>query len=307
MMAGSRTATQLSMILEKGDPASRRKDAFGLFTRWYPSRAFKPVARAFALARHLYEGKLPGFKRCNTEYHDFSHTLDVLACTSRIIDGRNIHLGPIDEELCCDLLVAALLHDAGYIQEAGDDAGTGAKYTKVHVERSMRFAMRAAKAIGIGAERATRVGRLIKATDLQADFDAIPYLDEQERGAGALLVTADLLGQMADRAYLEKLLFLYYEFKEAGFGGYDTEFDILKRTFDFYDSTRLRLRSLYMHSYEYLVPHFQARYGVEANLYMDAVERQIDYLREIIADDSTNFRKKLKRMDLEKVTAVHAS
>ena len=31
---------------------------------------------------------------------------------------------------------------------------------------------------------------------------------------------ADLVGQMSDRAYLEKLLFLYYEFKEAGFPGY---------------------------------------------------------------------------------------
>ena len=47
---------------------------------------------------------------------------------------------------------------------------------------------------------------------------------------GKMLGTADLLGQMSDRTYLEKLPFLYLEFKHAGIDGVGTELD-------FFDST----------------------------------------------------------------------
>jgi hypothetical protein len=44
--------------------------------------------------------------------------------------------------------------------------------------------------------------------------------------------------------------------------------------------------------------HFQARYGVSLDLYLETIARQMAYLDAIIADDSTNFRAKLRRMDL---------
>jgi len=104
---------------------------------------------------------------------------------------------------------------------------------------------------------------------------------------------------MADRAYLEKLLFLYYEFKEAGFAGYDTEFDILRKTMGFYSLTMDRLDGEF-HGVRGLVrAHFAERWGTDADLYDEAMGRQMAYLQTILDDATTNFRKKLKRMDLE--------
>jgi len=42
-------------------------------------------------------------------------------------------------QLAINLLNAALFHDTGYIQEKSDDEGTGAKYTSIHVKRSIQF------------------------------------------------------------------------------------------------------------------------------------------------------------------------
>jgi len=121
--------------------------------------------------------------------------------------------------------------------------------------------------------------------------------------AGTILATADLLGQMSDRAYLEKLLFLYYEFREAGIEGYNTEFDILRKTLDFYEITQTRLETTLKGSYLYAAVHFAVRKEINYNLYMEAIEHHMEYLKRILADESTNFRHKLKRLDIESAEA----
>ena len=47
--------------------------------------------------------------------------------------------------------------------------------------------------------------------------------------------------------------------------------------------------------------HFRIRHGIEKNLYVIAMERQMNYLRSIIEDQTTNFRHKLKRGDQKKL------
>ena len=152
-------------------------------------------------------------------------------------------------------------------------------------------------AFGVPAGELPVLVRLIRATDLKQVFAEIPFPGDQERDAAALLATADLLGQMSDRDYLEKLLFLYYEFKEAGIPGFQTEYDVLRKTGDFYVMARKRLKSSYLSVYALARAHFRERHGVDANLYMIAISRQLRYLRKIIRDESTNFRAKLKRGD----------
>ena len=44
------------------------------------------------------------------------------------------------------------------------------------------------------------------------------------------LGTADLMVQMAGRIYLEKLLFLFYEFREGAIAEYDTEMELLNKS-----------------------------------------------------------------------------
>jgi len=299
---GSKENLKLADLLNYKDPAAVLAMVGSLYRAVYPSESFSSVEKAFALVSDLYTGRYPGYQACNTEYHDFCHVLEVFCSTARLLDGRNLTHGPYapaDESL---LLIAALLHDTGYIQTIEDDEGTGAKYTATHVRRSADFAVAQASAFGLSSVQAEKAARLIIGTDMALKWENIVYLDEEERELAAVLAAADLLGQMGDRAYLEKLLFLYYEYREAGVGNYKSAFDILQKTLGFYEIVKKRIDGPLGSTAGLARAHFKVRAGVDRDLYTDAIERQMDYLRGIVADNSSNFRKKLKRMDLEKVS-----
>jgi hypothetical protein len=300
------TEADLSRIFNPANRDSVIVECLEIASSWLPAESASNLALCWKETRALYAGFFPGYIACNTEYHDFAHTCDVLGATVRMCDGALSQKIALDADILVDLGVAAMLHDAGYIQEACDSGGTGAKYTKTHVARSIAFTARYREVFGLSEERARRIGRLIAGTDLGTDFETIPFVDATEKYAGKLLASADLLGQMADRTYLEKLLFLYYEFKEAGFPGYDTEFDMLRKTLGFYEMTKKRLFGLLGETTDLARHHFASRYGVPKNLYLESIERQIDYLGSIINDDTVNFRKKLKRLDLEAISASRA-
>jgi hypothetical protein len=257
----------------------------------------EPLRKAFGATRLLFEGGFPGYRACNSEYHDLRHTLSVLLAVARLADGYGLERGPLPQRLCLDLVLAACLHDTGYIQESWDTEGTGAKYAPQHEERSIAFMERHWPEFGVPQEDLPLLALFIRATDLRQPFGELAFADPRERDAAALLATGDLVGQMSDRDYLEKLLFLYYEFKEAGIPGFRTEFDVLRKTGDFYLLARKRLRESYMGLYALARAHFRVRHGIDANLYMIAISRQMRYLRKIIEDESGNFRSKLKRGD----------
>lgn len=289
---------QLSQLLDHSTPEGVLPEVQRLFGYFYRPEAFAPVAGAFDLIIKLFRGEFAGYMACNTEYHDLGHTMDAFVATARLIDGRSLARSPLAEESAVSLLIAALIHDTGYIQEEGD-TGTGAKYTQNHVDRSIAFLERNADRFGFRRQQTDLISLFIACTGLKVNASTLCFESEEQVYCGAILGTADLLGQMADRKYLEKLLFLYYEFREAGIEGFNTEFDILKNTLSFYESTRKRLDHALLGAYTYAEDHFVARYGATSNLYIDAIERQMEYLRGIIRDDSSNFRRKLKRINLE--------
>ena len=84
--------------------------------------------------------------------YDLNHTLDALLASARLMDGFNISSESIlSEESAVALLLAVTYHDSGYIQKSDDIDGTGAKYTKNHVERSTIFVTANKDKIGITA------------------------------------------------------------------------------------------------------------------------------------------------------------
>jgi len=286
---------QLSKIIKPDTGANYLKEALMILHHHYPRTMTSKIKKCSKLVAKLFEGKFPGYKSCNTEYHDFEHTIDALTAVSRLLDGYIITRQKMDDRLAENLLIATLLHDTGYIQESWDKEGTGAKYTASHVERSIAFIKKNHVVFGVDASQLDSISRLIKSTGLTISLDSIPFIDDEEKIAGTILGTADLLGQMSSRIYLEKLLFLYYEFREAGIPGFNTEFDILRKTLDFYEVTKKRFENSYLSSYNFARFHFKERHGLDRNLYLEAIEKNIAYIHKIIEDDTTNFRLKLKR------------
>jgi hypothetical protein len=288
---------QLSAFVDIAKPRSILADAKRYYKMNYPKSDFGIIDKAFLIIKRLYDGRFPGYLACAVEYHDHAHIVSVFAAVSCLLDGCALAGLAVGPELAADTLIAALLHDSGYIREEGDDKGTGAQYAKVHVDRSAEFVRREANAFGLDEARAERIARMILGTDIARSWEELVFEDEGERLGAEVLAAADLLGQMADRAYLEKLLFLYYEFREAGIAGYDTAFDILRKTAAFYGSTKERLYSTLGRVSDKSREHFSERCGVDRDLYREAIARQMAYLDTILADDTTNFRTKLKRMD----------
>jgi hypothetical protein len=294
------SSVQLALLVDHNNPESVISEVQSLY-RYHYQNGFELVESVFWRVKDLFEGKFPGYRACNTDYHDLAHTFDCFVASARLMDGKNIRNASFSENMARMLLIGALFHDVGYILEESDTARTGAKYTATHVERSVTFVKRNASIFKLDDDQCNTISDLILCTGLNTRWDNIRAEGGELMIAGAILGSADLLGQMSDRAYLEKLLFLYYEFREAGIPGFNTEFDILRKTFEFYEMTRDRLDMVLFGSYGFALDHFQKRYDVAENLYLSAIDRQMDYLNSIIDDHSSNFRKKLKRIDLESV------
>jgi hypothetical protein len=296
---GDSGSVQLARLVDGENPEAVMAEARRIFLFWYDTEAWNEIEAVAVDIVELFAGRFPGYRACDTGYHDIRHTMAVVLATARIADGLFLRRGPCAVERTRALLTAALCHDVGYIRAETEDGGTGARFTAVHVRRSSDFALANAARWGLEDEAAASVARLICATGLKGEFAEQSWTDDAEREAGTILASADLIGQMADRAYLEKLLFLYYEFKEAGFAGYDTEFDILRKTMGFYSLTVDRLDGEFRGVRGLVRIHFAERWGTDADLYDEAMGRQMAYLQTILDDATTNFRKKLKRMDLE--------
>ncbi|MCK4790010.1 MAG: hypothetical protein KAV87_40105, partial [Desulfobacteraceae bacterium] len=180
-------------------------------------------------------------------------------------------------------------------QTLDDNVGTGAKYTRIDSKRSIIFMEKYIADNGFSKEYFNSFSDILFCTSLDAKIKEMQFKSRQIELLGKMLGTADLLGQMADRTYLEKLLFLFYEFREGGIMGYDNELDLLKKTIDFYAMARKRFVSELDSMYEYMRYHFKARWNLDRNLYMEAIESHINYLKFILENHEKDYRDHLKR------------
>jgi hypothetical protein len=254
-----------------------------------------PVTSAFNMAVKLYGGKYPGYRVCNTEYHDLQHTIDTFLAMVRLIHGAVLDGETLTNRHITLGLILALLHDAGYIQEEHDMDGTGSKHAANHVQRSMDFLERHGSALGLSDDEITEGRAIILCTDLAVDISSVEFTSTEVELLGKILGSADILAQMADRTYLEKLLFLYHEFKEAEIGDYASELDLLQKTLAFYDFIAQRLKTTLDATDRFGNSHFASRWGTHANLYHVAIENQRNYLKQILEMQGSDPRDQLKR------------
>lgn len=170
----------------------------------------------------LYQGLWPTHEACQVEYHTFGHAIDVALSTARMIAGWNkAHNGSaITEDTFLCGMAAAVFHDAGYIKDKGDQNGHGGKYTFNHVERSMELAREYLKENNWPSPAVDIVPRIISVTEYQNNLDpARLFDDKQYLTVSRMVATSDLIAQMADANYLQRLKYLFAEFKE----GYEFE------------------------------------------------------------------------------------
>lgn len=263
----------------------------------YPGESFDRLVNTFLDFARLYRGLYPGYHACNTVYHDMQHSLDVTLAAARLIYGYDLanpesKLGPMRAELG---IVLALFHDSGYIRKRHDTRHYfGAEYTLRHVGRSARFISQYLQKIGLG-DYAKLCVKLVHFTGYEIPIVRIRVTDPLDRQLGALVGSADLIAQMSDRLYLEKCQkYLYEEFVLGGIAQqrtktgetkivYSSPEDLLQKTPMFYaTAVQKRLREEFKGVCDYAALSLG---GV--NLYLEAIERNMNYLQRVL--DSKDF------------------
>jgi len=250
---------------------------------------FKQFEQVFSDILKLFNGNYPGYRPCNTLYHDLSHTMDCLLVTAKLIHGAWLNGVTFEKNDVSLGLISALMHDTGYIQAVDDNTGTGAKYTVCHIERSIKFMKQYFHDHGFPAEYVTICSNFLKCTGLEVKIAGINFKSREHEILGKILGTADLIGQMANDNYLEKLPFLYNEFKEAGVPGYNNEFDLLKKTPAFWEMVKQRLVLELGQVDRYLRDYLRILRGINQDLYRQAIDRNIERLQSLLATQRLAF------------------
>ncbi len=233
----------------------------------------------------LFNGEYPGYRASNTRYHNLEHSMMVTLATARLTHGcvkagqqfdpGNILLG----------LLAALYHDSGLIQTKQDRKGTGAKYTIGHEDRSVKFMRKNLSGKKFSKTQMDDCGHLIRCTNLNIEIKDIPFRSTESEILGKIVGSADLLAQMADRNYLEKLILLFKEFEEAGIPGFDSEGELLEKTEGFYKNVASkRLKKDLGNISLNMKYHFKDRWDIDRDLYAESISNNIKYLKSILSD-----------------------
>jgi hypothetical protein len=289
------TELQLSLLLDMENPQRVLDEVKTIVLMMSPEFDFTQTERVFKDIVRLFSGEYPGYQTCNTEYHDLKHTTDAFLAMARLMHGAMIEGRALSPETINLGLICTLMHDTGYIQTLDDNHGTGAKYTRIDTRRSIGFMDTYLGEHGFPPEAFKHYPQILMCTGLDTRVNELQFRSPEIELLGKLLGTADLLGQMSDRTYLEKLLFLYYEFKEASIMGYEQELDILKKTIDFYTMIRRRFSVDLDNLNEYVRPHFKVCWNLDRDLYMEAIEKNMDYLKFLLTEHEKDYREYLNR------------
>lgn len=270
------------------NPAAVQGAVLAIYRELFPSASPDFVPRVFGWAIDCFTGNHRDYQAIDARYHDFEHTLQVTLCMARLLQGRHeAEVQPILTQRMFELgLLAILLHDTGYLKKHGDNEGTGAKYTMIHVARSADFARELLQEKGFTETEINSIGNMIRCTGVNADLESIPFQADWERVAGAALATADLLGQMAADDYVEKLPILFEEFAESAryqtgdpkaTGIFASALDLLQKTPTFWEKYVVpKINKDFQGLYQYL----NHPYPSGGNYYLDRVTANIELLRE---------------------------
>ena len=280
--------------VQVSDPAAVRDAVHKLFSETFPGAPFDKIWLAFYDFERLFNGKFPGYKGCDTTYHDVQHTLDMTLALARLVVGYERSVDPADRlgaRRAQMAIITSLFHDSGYIRhnERDRDFHNGAEFTLYHVSRSADFLRRYLPDLGMSKDVAVS-SMIVHFTGYEIDLDIIELDDPRDIICGHLLGTADLIAQMADRCYLEKCRDrLYNEFVLGGIAvenakpgeyivRYKSGIDLLAKTPRFYQQvSRERLQRKFNRAYRYI----EVLYSGE-NPYVDAMKNNIVHLVRVL-------------------------
>jgi hypothetical protein len=289
------TETQISKLIEMDKPQKVYDEVKIIVSMMFETFDFGPMDRVFTDIVKLFNGSYFGYQECLTGYHDIKHTTDAMLATIRLIHGASLEGETFTPEGVTLGVISSLMHDTGYILDMEDDARSGGKYTLVHIDRSIDFMEKYIEINELSEDVFQGCRDILHCTGFKTDIAKIQFDSQECELIGKIMGTADLLGQMADRTYLEKLPFLYHEFREANIQTYSSVMDLLEKSHDFYAAT---LESFARHLggvNRFSRLHFKSRWNIDCDLYADAIEKNMAYLEHVLENREKDLPSLLRR------------
>lgn len=224
----------------------RFKPDQGEITNWAARMALENIANGDAL------------------YHDVEHTMLVTMVGIHMLRGKQMSEGGVSSETWMHAVLSLLCHDIGYVKGVcrsdrrdlrryvtgkGDETvelplgASDASLSPYHIERGQLFVEE--RFGGHAVIRAEIVKTNIEKTrfPIPESEPHSPVRRPIEIGSGSVVAlpelvrAADLIGQLGDPRYLQKIHALFYEFEETGVNakiGYRTPGDLLDGYPSFY-------------------------------------------------------------------------
>ncbi|MCF8177516.1 MAG: HD domain-containing protein [Sulfuritalea sp.] len=280
----------LGNIRDTGEVEAQVRDIVKAFA---PSHDLSRIADAFDLLDRAFDGRLPGYQPLKTPYHNRSHTNEVVLCSARMLHGLYLAGKGLEADYIDAALIGALMHDVGYLMSDEEASGTGAQFTDSHVLRGVEFTRRHLP--GLPQDVMDSTTKVILLTDHRKHPGWVEFDNPQQQRAAYATATSDLIGQMANREYLERVLLLYSEFEEAQMGGFADIHDLLEKTGAFYRMTKGRLDQDLNGLSAHLGLHFSQAQGADRNYYVESIDRNLNYLEQVVAIDRSHRLDALKR------------
>ncbi len=165
-------------------------------------------------------------------YHNVEHTILVTLTGQEILQGKHIREGGVSPEDWLNFIISLLCHDIGYVKGVcrADNSGaslyakgingemvelpagcTDASLTPYHVDRGKLF-----------IDERFGGHKLIDTETIKRNIELTRFPVPPDEGHQdtlnfpGLARAADLIGQLADPRYLQKISALFYEFEETG-------------------------------------------------------------------------------------------
>lgn len=175
------------------------------------------IERLISSVTKLFAGEHAGLLPIDMFYHNYEHTLQATVCAVHVLVGRNrAQSTPVLSIRDCELTVmAALMHDTGFLKRTDDRKGTGAKYTFVHERRSCDLCRTFLPQFGVTLSEIDDITAAIGCTGPANRISGVTFRRPEAKLIACVLVTADYLSQMSAADYVDKLPILYREFVEA--------------------------------------------------------------------------------------------
>jgi len=279
------TTFRLHRIFESGATVDPIDEIITLIEQINPSVDQDVIVTFHHDIQDIFSGYYPGFRENGNKYHNLRHTFGVVLAATRLFHGLTLEGLSFSEDIVVKGILSSYFHDTGLLLRSFDTADTGAEFTQYHEARSISSLFKYLESYNFDDVMRLDCASIIRCTNLTLDIDAIEFSSPEIKLAGHILGTADILAQMADRYYLEQLPFLFQEHRAGGLHHYETAFELMKDTNQFYHHFIVeRLRAILGNVVRAMRIHFRQRWNIDRDLYTENIERNIAYLHKVIAN-----------------------